>query len=207
MDRKTHWETIFAQKQPEGLTWYQEYPRLSLQLIEKTGVTADGRIIDVGGGTSFLVDYLLTAGFRNVTVLDISDKALALNQERLGDKAQQVTWISDDVTTAQLLPNHYDVWHDRAVFHFLTDPKDRQLYREAVLRSLRPGGHLIVSTFAFDGPEKCSGLDVVRYGEEDIQAAFGDEFDLLLCIDEDHHTPWDTTQKFTYFHLRRNTPA
>lgn len=201
MDTQAHWEEIFANKAPTQLTWYQAHPQQSLQLIEESGLPRTAQVIDVGGGTSLLADFLLDAGYRNVTVLDIAENALEEDRRRLGDRAGAVMWVEADVLWAPLSANCYDLWHDRAVFHFLVDPVDRQRYIGAMCHSLRPGGHVILATFASDGPEKCSGLDTVRYGRDDIQATFGDRFRLLRSIDEQHVTPWNTIQKFTYFHL------
>ena len=203
MDSRAHWEKIFAKKAPTQLSWYQAHPQQSLQMIAECGLTPDARIIDIGGGTSLLVDFLLDAGYRNVTVLDIAANALEENRRRLGARANAVSWIEADVTRAPLFPNRYDLWHDRAVFHFLLDPADRQNYTDALRRSLYAGGHVILATFASDGPQKCSGLDVLRYGADEIAAAFGEEFRLIGSLDERHQTPSDTIQKFTYFHLVR----
>ena len=203
MDRKAHWEKIFSDKAPEQLTWYQAQPQQSLQLVTESGLHRKARIIDVGGGTSLLAGCLSDAGYERVTVLDIATKALQKNQRQLGKRAAAITWVEADVTRAPLAANCYDLWHDRAVFHFLVEPEDRERYREALLRSLRPGGHLILATFAINGPEQCSGLDVVRYGAAKIEATFGNDFQLRRSVEEEHRTPWDTTQSFTYFHLVR----
>lgn len=199
MESKTHWNKMYADKLADNVTWYQENPQQSLELIAVTGVPPDSAIIDVGGGLSFLVDNLLDAGYHDVTVLDVSGNALQSSKDRLGAVARDVTWLEADITKVHLPENKYALWHDRAVFHFMTDAQDQQRYVAAVRRSLQPRGHIILATFALDGPQRCSGLDVVRYGEEEIKAVFGDGFHLVSSVDELHHTPWDTTQKFTYF--------
>ena len=201
METERHWSAVYAEKSADQVTWYQEIPRQSLELIADAEVPADGAIIDVGGGMSSLVDYLLSAGYENVTVLDIAGNALESCKERLGPAASHVAWLEADITEVQLPRKHYAVWHDRAVFHFLTDERDQERYVAAARRSLQQGGHIILATFSLDGPPRCSGLDVRRYGEEEIRATFGHGFRLIGSVDEVHHTPWDSTQKFTYFHL------
>jgi SAM-dependent methyltransferase len=201
MDSKKHWTKVYGDKPADRVTWYQANPQQSLDMITATGVPADDAIIDVGGGLSFLVDYLLKAGYQDLTVLDIAGNALKSSKDRLGEAANDVAWLEADITEVELPEHHYALWHDRAVFHFLTETKDQQRYASTVRRSLQPGGHIILATFAVDGPPKCSGLDVRRYGQEEISAVFGDGFHLVSSVDELHHTPWDTTQKFTYFHL------
>jgi 2-polyprenyl-3-methyl-5-hydroxy-6-metoxy-1,4-benzoquinol methylase len=201
MESKTHWNKVYADKPANKVTWYQANPQQSLDMIAATDIPAGSAIIDVGGGMSFLVDHLLDAGYQDVTVLDIAGNALQSSKDHLDEKAGQVTWLEADVTEVQLPEKQYALWHDRAVFHFLTDAQDQQRYVTAVRRSLQPRGHIILATFALDGPQRCSGLDIVRYGEEEIKAVFGDGFRLVSSVDELHHTPWDTTQKFAYFHL------
>jgi len=201
VDSKKHWTKVYVDKSADQVTWYQANPQQSLDMIAATGVLADGPIIDVGGGLSFLVDYLLKVGYQDLTVLDIASNALRSSKDRLGEAASNVTWLEADIIETRLPESHYALWHDRAVFHFLTETKDQQCYVATVRRSLQPGGHIILATFAIDGPPRCSGLDVRRYSEEELIAAFGDGFRLVSSVDEVHHTPWDTTQKFTYFHL------
>ena len=163
MENKTHWEKIYRTKESSQVSWYQLHPTMSLQYIQNTGVSRAGQIIDIGGGASTLVDHLLDDGFQNITVLDISAEALGIAKQRLAARAEVVTWLEADITKINL-PNHvYDVWHDRAVFHFLTKPEERTRYVNIVKKSVKPGGHVIVATFAIDGPEKCSGLEVARY--------------------------------------------
>lgn len=162
METKTHWEEIYTAKPVTEASWFQEHSDLSLQLIEERGVGPTGRIIDVGGGASMLADDLLAHHFENVTVLDISAAALKAAQQRLGPRAAQIIWLEADITTVSLPHHHYDVWHDRAVFHFLTRAEDRHRYVQAVRQAVKPGGHLIIATFAPDGPSQCSGLEVMR---------------------------------------------
>jgi len=200
---KTHWEAIHSAKAPSQLSWYQGHSALSLDFIKRTNVGKSSQIIDVGGGISTLVDDLLAEGYAHLTVLDISSSALQVAQHRLGGLAAQVAWIEADITQV-VLPNHaYDVWHDRAVFHFLTQADDRQKYLCALQRSLRPGGHVVVATFGLDGPSKCSGMEVVRYSAESLIGEFGVGFESLHSAKETHVTPSSTEQRFLYCHLRR----
>lgn len=205
MDLKQHWEQVYATKASNAVSWFQEHADLSLRLIRSAGVTKDSAIIDVGGGASTLVDDLLADGYSNLTVLDLSAKALEIAKQRLGSHATSVHWLEGDVTQL-LLPTHqFELWHDRAVFHFLTGSADRQAYVQQVMRSVRPGGHVIVATFAEDGPEKCSGLPAMRYRPDSLQAEFGNAFQLLGHEKEIHHTPFGTEQKFVYCYFRLGT--
>lgn len=203
MADKKHWETIYETKQARQVSWFQEHAELSLQFIRDTGVAADAHILDVGAGASVLVDDLLNAGYRNLSVLDISASALHAAQARLGAAASRVQWIEADITRLVLPEASVDVWHDRAVFHFLTDPLDRQRYVNTVLRAVKPGGHVIIATFAEDGPLKCSGLDIVRYRPDTLQHEFGSGFDLVKSEKEVHHTPGGADQNFVYCYCRR----
>ena len=173
MNTKTHWEHIYETKAPTQVSWYQEHAEYSLQFIQNTGVQKLDHIIDIGGGASTLVDDLLANGFQHLSVLDVSGTALQLARQRLGARADAVNWIEADITRADLLQQAYDVWHDRAVFHFLTQAADRQRYIDTVRQAVRKGGHVIVATFAPDGPNHCSGLEVVRYSPESLHAEFG----------------------------------
>lgn len=203
MENKQHWEQIYQTKPATQVSWFQAHPLLSLQYIQQTGVDKNAQIIDIGGGASMLVDHLLDDGFQHVTVLDISASALQVAQQRLGARADMVTWLEADITQA-VLPNfEYDVWHDRAVFHFLTEPEDRRRYVDAVRKSVKPGGYVIVATFASDGPERCSGLQVVRYDPQNLHKEFGTDFELLDSTREEHHTPFGTDQKFIYCYCRK----
>ncbi len=198
MQTKSHWEQIYTSKPTTGVSWFQEHAVQSLQLIEKAAVSKDACIIDVGGGASTLVDDLLVHGYSNLTVLDLSQAALDAAQARMGEAGRRVQWRVGDITQTELAQQTYDIWHDRAVFHFLTEPAERDAYVRAVVRSVKPGGHVIVATFAPDGPDKCSGLPVVRYSPEGLHAEFGSAFKLLQQQSEEHHTPFGTVQKFIY---------
>lgn len=203
MNTKTHWENIHQTKTVHQVSWYQEHSLLSIQYILGTGIEKTDKIIDIGGGISTLIDDLLANDFQQVHVLDISDSALQTAQQRLGSESKKVKWIVADITQIELPYQFYDVWHDRAVFHFLTKPQDRQAYVQAVKHAVKPGGHVIVATFANDGPEKCSGLDVVRYEPESLHNEFGNGFELLESAREEHHTPFGTEQKFVYCYCRK----
>jgi ubiquinone/menaquinone biosynthesis C-methylase UbiE len=203
METKTHWEEVYETKDSTQVSWFQEHAELSLQFIERTGMDKSGQIIDVGGGASRLVDDLLDRDYQNITVLDISAAALRVAQERLGSRANAVTWLEANITQVQLPHNFYDVWHDRAVFHFLTRAPDRQRYVEAVMHSVKGGGHVIVATFGVDGPSRCSGLEVVRYSPDSLHDEFGDNFDLVSSTSESHATPFGTEQKFIYCYCRK----
>lgn len=198
MDRQQHWENVYQTKGRDEVSWFREHLDTSLRMITNTGISKDAAIIDVGGGNSTLVDDLLGQGFADITVLDISAKAINDSKERLGTKAGNVKWLDADITTVELPADHYDVWHDRAVFHFLTDADDRRKYVELVMRSLKRGGHIIVASFSLEGPQKCSGLDVVRYSPETMHDEFGNSFKLVESIGETHNTPFGTTQDFVY---------
>lgn len=202
MERRDHWEAVYTTKTSDEVSWFQARPERSLALIRATGVARDAGIIDVGGGDSRLVDVLVEEGYTDLTVLDLSAAALARARERLGSVAEAVAWIASDITG--FAPRRtWDVWHDRAVFHFLTDPDDRIAYRDVLLRALAPGGHVVLATFAPDGPARCSGLDVVRYGPAELRSALGDEFTLQSGEGHLHATPSGATQSFTYAHLQR----
>ena len=200
---KRHWENVYQTRPANQVSWFQEHAERSLQFVRNTGVAKDGHIMDVGGGASTLVDDLLHDGYRNLTVLDISAAALHAAQQRLGSDAHRVRWLEADITQIEFPEASVDVWHDRAVFHFLTDPHDRQRYVLAVLRAVKPGGHVIVATFAEDGPLRCSGLDVMRYRPDTLHGEFGAAFELVNSADEMHHTPGGAAQKFIYCYCRR----
>ncbi len=203
MDKKVHWETVYQTKSDQQVSWYRQHLDNSLQLILNTGVGKEAAIIDVGGGSSTLIDDLLAHGFADVSVLDISAAALEKSKFRLGEKSTQIEWIEADITNISLPENHYDVWHDRAVFHFVTDAADRQKYVQLVMRSLKVGGHLIVASFGENGPLKCSGLDVVRYNPEKMHNEFGKEFKMVKNLSETHETPFGTAQEFIYCYCRK----
>ena len=204
MSIKTHWEQIYKTKEPTQVSWYQEHAQYSLEFIQNTGVQKTGQIIDIGGGASTLVDDLIVAGFQHISVLDVSGIALGLAQHRLGARAVEVNWIEADVTRVDLPPQAYDVWHDRAVFHFLTQAADRQRYVDTVRQAVRNGGHVIVATFAPDGPDHCSGLEVVRYSPESLHDQFGEGFEMVNSTPETHHTPFGKEQKFIYCYCRKD---
>lgn len=204
MSAKDHWEQVYVSKPAEGVSWFQERSEESLRLIKTTGLAPNAAaIIDVGGGASRLVDDLLAGGYDNLTVLDLSAAALGKTWERLGVDAHKVRWLEGDITRVELPAQAYEIWHDRAVFHFLIQAADRQAYIQAALRALKPGGHLIVATFAEDGPEKCSGLSVARYSPAALQQEFGAAFKLIEHSRELHRTPFGTEQKFIYCHCRK----
>ena len=203
-DRKDHWENIYKDKSPLEVSWFQHEPVLSLQLIHNTQIAHDAPIIDVGGGASVLVDHLCDEGYSNVSVLDISANALASTKHRLGGKAGNVEWFDEDVTCFNP-PHQFSVWHDRAVFHFLTDESDRHSYIEVLKRALVPNGHFIIAAFAIGGPEKCSGLDIVQYDAEKLKAELGEDFELVEEAKEKHVTPSKTEQQFSYFRFSLRT--
>jgi len=201
-DRRQHWESVYRSRAADQVGWFQPLAASSLRLIEESA-GGDACIIDVGGGASVLVDGLLEAGYRNLTVLDLAESALAASRARLGTRAQSVRWVAGDITRIDLSTAHYDVWHDRAVFHFLTDPADRARYVAQVLKSVKPGGHVIVATFGPGGPLQCAGLDVVRYAPDALHAEFGAPFRLLRHETEIHHTPTGQEQEYVYCYCRR----
>ncbi len=202
MTRRDHWEGVYEQKGAERVSWFRPHLERSIAFIENAGAPRNAGIIDVGGGASTLVDDLLTRGYSNVSVLDISEKAIDVAKARLGAHASQVTWLVGDITKIELPEHAYDFWHDRAVFHFLRDEDDRRRYVEVVRRALKPGGHIVVATFGPEGPERCSGLDVVRYTPDGLHAEFGGEFTKVGSETEVHTTPWGSEQQFVYCYCR-----
>lgn len=203
MQSKEHWEKVYSSRQASEVSWFQQHADTSLRLIAASGVTPESALIDVGGGASTLVDDLLARGFTSLTVLDISAAALAAAQKRLGDKASRVQWIEASICDTDLPPQAYDLWHDRAVFHFLTSAGEREAYRATLLNALKPGGIVIIFTFADDGPTKCSGLPVERYSIEQLQAEFGTSFRLMDSGREIHLTPSGNEQRFIYCLFQR----
>ena len=201
MDSQNHWEKIYTEKAPTAVSWYRLHLETSISLIERVA-TKESAIIDVGGGESTLVDDLISHGYNNVTVLDISQRAIDENIKRLGIASERAHWLVADITKAELSESTYDVWHDRAVFHFLTQQSDRIAYIRQVARAVKLGGHVIVSTFGPEGPRKCSGLDVVRYDAGSLHREFGVHFRLLESIKELHETPFGTVQQFLYCHCK-----
>ncbi len=203
MHRTTHWDTVYQTKPSDTVSWFEPAPTRSMALLAEAGLTATSDVVDVGGGDSLLVDSLLAHGVGHVTVLDISSAALARAQARLAEQSCNVTWIPADITTVELPLAAYDFWHDRAVFHFLTDAEDRARYVTAAARAVRPGGALIIATFAADGPQRCSGLEVARYTPEELAATFADGFTLERGFVDSHHTPSGAEQRFAFVILRR----
>jgi SAM-dependent methyltransferase len=201
-----HWQQVYGSKAEAQTSWFRPHLDESLRLIDALRLPPEAPLIDVGAGRSTLVDDLLDRGFIDVTALDLSDTALAQSQARLGNSARKVRWVAGDVLDAQLPPARFDVWHDRAVFHFLTEAAERTRYVSLCERSLRVGGFALIATFAADGPEKCSGLPVCRYDAAALAAEFGPGFERLADSRELHRTPFDTTQTFTYLLLRRISP-
>jgi 2-polyprenyl-3-methyl-5-hydroxy-6-metoxy-1,4-benzoquinol methylase len=201
-DLKTHWEKVYTTKAPDQVSWYRPHLETSISLIERAAGGTSASIIDVGGGESTLVDDLLARGYQNITVLDISQAAIDVTKKRLKDAAGRVHWITADVTTVEFAPGAYDVWHDRAVFHFLTSIEQRLAYVKTVARAVKQGGHVIVSTFGPEGPTKCSGLEVTRYDAESLHNEFGARFRLVESSKELHQTPFGTTQQFLYCYCR-----
>lgn len=202
MNRRAHWNRVYQTRTPDGVSWYQRRPEISLELIAAAGIAKEAGIIDVGGGASVLVDHLLELGYSNLAVLDIAGPALSAGRTRLGARASAVEWFEADVTTFEP-PQRYALWHDRAAFHFLTDAVDRSQYVATLRKTLKPGGTVIVATFALDGPPKCSGLDVVRYDEQSIATELGSEFQLREIRRETHVTPGLSEQRFSYFRFER----
>jgi SAM-dependent methyltransferase len=198
MDAKSHWEGIYRTKLPTQVSWYQLHARRSLDLIRRVSPPPEGAIIDVGGGASTLIDDLLDTGYHDLTVLDLSAAALAVVRARLGTRANTVRWIEADILNASLPETGYSVWHDRAAFHFLTAPADRARYVAQVRQTVRPGGFVLVATFADDGPTRCSGLEVTRYSPVALHAEFGAPFHLMTSEREEHVTPAGVRQAFIY---------
>lgn len=203
MKSKEHWEKVYSTRASTEVSWFQEHATLSLKLIREASIPKSASIIDVGGGASTLVDDLLANGYEHLTILDLSGAALATAKSRLGPNADRVLWVEANVLNAVLPTHGYDVWHDRAVFHFLTSEEGRHAYVRTVLQAVKPGGLVIVATFAEDGPNKCSGLPVMRYSADELHAEFGVPFQLLCHEKESHKTPGGNEQKFVYCFCRR----
>ena len=200
--RQAHWENVYTTKSENEVSWFQQSPAPSLELIVQVGAVSNSAIIDIGGGASRLVDHLVDQRFADVTVLDLSGAALETAKARLGARADRVHWLVADATTWEPV-KRYDIWHDRAAFHFLTDEEDRAAYIERLTRGLKAGGHAIIATFALDGPEKCSGLPVARYDAASLSQTLGAAFRLLHTQRQEHRTPWDTRQIFQFSVFRR----
>lgn len=199
-ERKKHWETVYETKNPDEVSWTQEVPKTSLDFINSFGLPKSAKIIDIGGGDSKLVDHLLEQGYENLTVLDISEKALEKAKIRLGEQAKKINWVVSDIT--QYEPDTtFDIWHDRATFHFLTSPEQVSKYLEIAKKSV--SDYLIIGTFSENGPKKCSGLDIKQYNEETLTAELKDNFVKIRCVTEDHKTPFDTTQNFLFCSFKK----
>ena len=202
MSSREHWDKVYASKGSDHVSWFRPHLDRSLAFLEAAKIGRTDSVIDVGGGASTFVDDLLDRGHTNVTVLDLSGVALDAARSRLGERASRIQWICADVTDIWLPVEAYDFWHDRAVFHFLREPLARERYVAAVRRALKPGGHIVVATFGPHGPEKCSGLEVLRFTPEALHAEFGPEFTRLASATETHTTPWGTEQEFVYCYCR-----
>lgn len=202
MSSREHWDRVYATRRTDDVSWYRPHLDRSLAFLDAAQIDPKAAVIDIGGGASTFVDDLLDRGYENVTVLDVSRAALDAARARLGDRASAVEWICADVTSVRLPPGKYAFWHDRAVFHFLRDPVARDRYVAAARRALKPGGHIVVATFGPGGPEKCSGLEVVRYSPEALHDEFGSGFTKLASATETHVTPWGTEQEFIYCYCR-----
>lgn len=201
-DRQAHWQNVYKEKGEYQVSWFRERPAISLELIEALGAKPNSAIIDIGGGASRLVDSLIEKGYRDLTVLDLSESAVSIAKARLGKNAAAVRWIVADVTHWEP-PRSYNLWHDRAAFHFLTEASDRSAYIDRLTKAVTRGGHAIIGTFAMDGPERCSGLPVVRYDGTRLSAALAPSFELLDTRRDDHETPWGAIQHFQFSLFRR----
>lgn len=202
MGKQYHWERVYQTKAPDAVSWYCQHLEKSFELIRRAAVDLSSQIIDVGGGESTLVDDLLNVGYNNISILDISETALHVARQRIGGMASHIQWIAADITEVDLPEKKYDVWHDRAVFHFLTRPEQRAAYVRQVARSVKAGGTVIVATFGPDGPESCSGLPTVKYDADSLHDEFGASFKLIESVIEEHNTPFGTTQQFLYCYCR-----
>jgi hypothetical protein len=200
MKRKEHWETVFSTKQPHEVSWTQAIPTTSLDLIASCELTKDAEIIDIGGGDSNLVDHLLALGYKNISVLDISSHAIDRAKKRLGEKAELVTWIVSDIVDFKPTKK-YDLWHDRAAFHFLTEKSQIQAYQNLINEHVKE--NLIIGTFSENGPKKCSGLDIYQYNSTSLNELFQLNFTPIKTFTEDHKTPFETTQNFVFSSLKR----
>lgn len=197
---KNHWEKVYETKNPDEVSWTQKKPQTSLDFINSFGLPKDAKIIDIGGGDSNLVDFLLEEGYENITILDISAKALDKAKERLGEKSKKITWIVTDITEFQPTET-YDIWHDRAAFHFLTTPE--QIFKYVEITKKAVSKFMILGTFSKNGPKKCSGLDIIQYDEESMNSQFAENFEKIKCITEDHTTPFETTQNFVFCSFKK----
>jgi SAM-dependent methyltransferase len=202
--KASHWDSVYRARTATEVSWYEARPEKSMELIRSTAISTDDPIVDVGAGASLLVDELLNAGYRDLTVLDISATALERMRERLGARGSSLSLVREDVTVFQ--PNRlYALWHDRAVFHFMVQKEDRELYVETLRRALRPAGHVVMATFGPEGPERCSGLSTARYDAVSLAAELGPDFQLVDSVVVVHRTPWNTPQQFLYCHWQRKS--
>lgn len=202
-DRKKHWENIYQTKQPGQVSWTQEIPTTSLEMIEACNLSKNAKIIDIGGGDSLLADHLLDLGYTNISVLDISASAIARAKKRLGERESKVNWIVSDIT--DFSPEEvYDCWHDRAAFHFLTNENDVKQYRKIATQAIQPKGSLIIGTFSDEGPQKCSGIEIKQYTESSLEIHFQESFTREECIRTEHKTPFDTFQSFVFCRFNKN---
>lgn len=201
-NRKKHWETIYENKPLETVSWYQPNPETSLYFLEQSGLPKSAKIIDIGGGDSFLVDHLLKSGYTDITVLDISEAAIERAKTRLGNQAAKVKWIVADVTDFKPT-EYYDFWHDRAAFHFLTNQKEVDAYLKITAQAIAPNGNMIIGTFSEQGPEKCSGIAIKQYSEQSMTTLFQTDFEKSSCLTVDHDTPFGTIQNFVFCHFRK----
>ena len=202
-NKKSHWENIFSIKNSPNVSWFQEVPTTSLAFIRSLNLPKTAQIIDVGGGDSYLVDYLLKDGYEHITVLDISEKALEKVKERLGESAKKIEWIVSDITEYHDNTKKYDVWHDRAAFHFLVENEQIETYLSIAKTNIKNDGFLSVGTFSENGPTKCSGLEIKQYSEESMTKKFKESFEKIRCINENHETPFNTVQNFTFCTFQR----
>ena len=201
-NKVAHWENVFATKAVNDVSWFQEKPESSIQLIQSCKVAKDAKIIDVGGGDSYLIDNLITLGYTNLTLLDISENAIEKAKNRLAEHSDKVTFVvSNSLDFCN--KDAFSIWHDRASFHFLTDENEVQKYKSNVLESLKSNGNLILATFSEEGPEKCSGLEITQYSVEKLEAIFGEEFELENCFTEEHTTPFDAVQDFIFCNYKK----
>lgn len=203
LDRKRHWENIYENRAPEEVSWYQDTPATSLDFVKKVKLPKTASIIDIGGGESLLVDYLLEQGYKNITVLDISDAAIRHARQRVGDLSKHVSWIVTDIVN--FIPEEkYDFWHDRATFHFLTSEEEITRYKQLVTQFIKPKGHMVIGTFSDRGPQRCSGLEIHQYSEELMEEQFIADFKKVECKRIDHITPYNTVQNFLFCLFKRN---
>ena len=202
MNKKEHWENVFATKNETEVSWFQKKPERSLDFIENLGIAKDAKIIDIGGGDSYLIDVLLKNGYTNLTLLDISANAIERIKKRLGTSAEKVTFIVSDILDFNSIET-YDLWHDRASFHFITEQNQIKAYANLVAKAIAKNGKMVIGTFSENGPKKCSGLDITQYNENTLKSVFYSDFEVIDCISEDHLTPFDTIQNFIFCSFKK----